>query len=101
MQQQLTRASWLVVEVGSRLLIGRDMHIVEPDLAADNPRVATTQIEPATAHRLDLAASQRKPGLEALFNKVVVACLAILRHSWVLATVVACHANVPACSQHT
>src|SRR6266545_1893033 len=90
-QQQLARAGRFMVEISSRLLVRRNMHIVEPYLAADDACVAAAQVEPAAAHRLDFAAGQRQPGLVALLDEVVMARLAVFRYGWVVMPVAACH----------
>src|SRR5258706_6173079 len=95
MEQQLAWASRLMIEIGAGLLVGRDMYIVEPGLAADDAGVAAAQVEPPTAHRLDLAAGQGQPGLVGFLDKIIMSRLAVIRHSLVEVPIAACHSAVP------
>jgi hypothetical protein len=61
--QQLARALRLVVLPRGRR-VGRDVHVVEPQLAVAQGRVAVLELHRAFAQRLDLGALQDDPALE-------------------------------------
>ena len=77
MQQQLAVAV-RVVRLDRGLLVRRDVQADEPELAVARVRVGALQDGVALAQRLDLAAVQHEPGLDALEEVVVVPRAAVL-----------------------
>src|SRR5438876_689272 len=78
MEQQPARPKWLVVP-DVALVVWRDVHIIQPDLAILHARVALAQVHLACPDRFDLGASQGDAGFERLQDLVVVERLAIGR----------------------
>src|SRR5690625_1143455 len=71
MKQEFAWAPRLMAEaIGSGIF--RDMGIEEIELATGLACVGLSEGSSAIAQRLDLGALQQKPGLQPLFNKVIV-----------------------------
>src|SRR6185503_4249345 len=66
------------------LLVGRDVELVEVDLAAFDGGVAVGELRLALAQRLHLGPGQGKPRLQRLLDEVVVQRLAVGRDGEVL-----------------
>ena len=77
-EQQLARALGIVVL--ARGLVGRDVHVAQPDLAVAHLGVGVLELDAAGAQRLDLRALQHDPGLEPLEQVVAKAGLAVGGH---------------------
>ena len=77
MQQQLAVAV-RVVRCDRGLLVGRDVQADEPELAVARVGVGALQDGVSLPQRLDLAAVQHEPGLEAIEEVVVVPRTAVL-----------------------
>src|SRR5581483_3404178 len=71
-EQQLAGTHGLVAPLVHRLLVGRDVHALEPHLPVPHPRIRLRERSAAPAERLDLRAGQHDPGLEPLEDLVVV-----------------------------
>src|SRR6266545_1124254 len=84
MEEQLAGTGGLVIEVGA-LLVGGDMHPLEPGLASRHADVPLAYARPAAADRFDLGAGEREPRLEPLLDGVVMERLAVHGHRGVVA----------------
>src|SRR5581483_11149977 len=62
-EQQLAGTHGLVAPLVHRLLVGRDVHALEPHLPVPHPRIRLRERSAAPAERLDLRAGQHDPGL--------------------------------------
>src|SRR3989454_3520515 len=76
--EQLPRAHRVVTELARRP-VGADVRAHQEELLAEEARVGILQLRAVVAQRLDLAAGQHQPGLEALEDVVVVKGPAVLR----------------------
>src|SRR6202022_2735150 len=77
--QQLARALGIVV-VARRRAVGRNVHVVQPQLAVADAGVAVLELCPAGAQRLDLRALQHDAALQALEQVVAKRRVAVARH---------------------
>src|SRR5207247_4666324 len=68
-----------VVTELARRPVGADVRAHQEELLAEEARVGTLQLRAVVAQRLDLAAGQHQPGLEALEDVVVVKGPPVLR----------------------
>jgi hypothetical protein len=77
MHQQLARPIRVVCADAVRELVRRDVHTVEPHLTAEDAGIRIGHLNVALAHRLHFASEQHDAALEGVFDRVVVARLAI------------------------
>ena len=76
--EQLAHAHRVAVE-DVALLIGRDVHAVDKDFALVDRAPAVLEVDPALTDGFDLGAEQLDACLVALFDKIVVPRLFVLR----------------------
>ena len=62
------------------LLVGADMHALNPELALAHLRPRLLEVHPALPHGLDLGAKELQAALIALLHEIVMKGPAILRH---------------------
>ena len=77
MQQQLPVALRIVIDIAA-VAVGVDVHVVEPDLAALDARVAVAKIRLALPNAFHLGAAENDAGLEGVEDVVVEERLAIV-----------------------
>ncbi|MPN21123.1 hypothetical protein SDC9_168502 [bioreactor metagenome] len=76
--EKFSRAKRVAV-IDVALLIGADVHPDEKELAVFDLRVTVLEVTGALSERLDLRTAQLDSALQNILNKVIVACLPVLR----------------------